>query len=156
MVKIVIRGSCLFSREIDLRLSPSQPFIARSLDDSARPAGRSRKLFEIRPHHRSGPGVKGVGNPSRLRATIAATRLSPNSEDHSAASRRRRGSQLDKLTIDATVVVRAKVPAGSRHKGYEEIVVQGPEQQVTRPALRQKKPAPSDAGQVTMIDHLRW
>jgi len=39
-------------------------------------------------------------------------------------SPRRRGSQLDKLTIDATVVVRAKVPAGSRHKGYEEIVVQ--------------------------------
>jgi hypothetical protein len=38
--------------------------------------------------------------------------------------RRRRGSQLDKLTIDKTVVVRAKVPAGSRHKGYEEIVVQ--------------------------------
>src|SRR6266581_4640528 len=38
--------------------------------------------------------------------------------------RRRRGSQLDKLTIDATVVVRAKAPAGSRHKGYEEIVVQ--------------------------------
>ena len=37
---------------------------------------------------------------------------------------RRRGSQLDKLTIDATVVVRAKAPAGSRHKGYEEIVVQ--------------------------------
>jgi hypothetical protein len=39
-------------------------------------------------------------------------------------SRRGRGSQLDKLTIDATVVVRAKAPAGSRHKGYEEIVVQ--------------------------------
>jgi Transposase IS66 family len=39
-------------------------------------------------------------------------------------ARRRRGSQLDKLTIDATVVVRAKAPAGSRHKGYEEIVVQ--------------------------------
>jgi hypothetical protein len=39
-------------------------------------------------------------------------------------SRRRRGSQLDKLTIDATVVVRAKAPAGSRHKGYEDIVVQ--------------------------------
>ena len=39
-------------------------------------------------------------------------------------SSRRRGSQLDKLTIGATVVVGAKVPPGSRHKGYEEIVVQ--------------------------------
>jgi hypothetical protein len=39
-------------------------------------------------------------------------------------SRHRRGSQLDKLTIGATVIVRAPAPAGSRHKGYEEIVVQ--------------------------------
>ena len=39
-------------------------------------------------------------------------------------SSRRRGSQLAKLTIGATVVVGAKVPPGSRHKGYEEIVVQ--------------------------------
>jgi hypothetical protein len=41
-----------------------------------------------------------------------------------ARSRRRRGRQLDKLTIGATVVVPAKAPAGSRHKGYEDIVVQ--------------------------------
>jgi hypothetical protein len=39
-------------------------------------------------------------------------------------STRRRGSQLDRLTIGATVMVRAKAPAGSRHKGYEDIVVQ--------------------------------
>src|SRR5258707_269239 len=39
-------------------------------------------------------------------------------------SSRRRGSQLEKLTIGATVVVTAKAPAGSRRKGYEEIVGQ--------------------------------
>ncbi|MFZ2652443.1 MAG: transposase [Burkholderiaceae bacterium] len=44
--------------------------------------------------------------------------------DKDGRSTRRRGSQLNKLTIDAAVVVKAKPPAGSRHKGYEEIVVQ--------------------------------
>jgi hypothetical protein len=39
-------------------------------------------------------------------------------------SARRRGSNLDKLKIDQTVVVPVAAPAGSRRKGYEEIVVQ--------------------------------
>ena len=44
--------------------------------------------------------------------------------DKGRRSNRRRGSHLDKLSIDETVVVKAKAPAGSRHKGYEDIVVQ--------------------------------
>ena len=39
-------------------------------------------------------------------------------------STRRRGSNLDKLKITQTVVVPVAAPAGSRRKGYEEIVIQ--------------------------------
>ena len=39
-------------------------------------------------------------------------------------STRRRGSNLDKLTVTQTIEVKVDAPAGSRHKGYDEIVVQ--------------------------------
>jgi hypothetical protein len=53
--------------------------------------------------------------------------------DHPAAERpseadgpspRRRGPGVSKLNIDRTVTLTASAPAGSRHKGYEEIIVQ--------------------------------
>ncbi len=37
---------------------------------------------------------------------------------------RRRGPGVSKLSIDRTVTLTAPAPAGSRHKGYEEIIVQ--------------------------------
>jgi hypothetical protein len=39
-------------------------------------------------------------------------------------STQRRGSNLDKLTVTQTIEVKVDPPAGSRHKGYDEIVVQ--------------------------------
>ena len=66
------------------------------------------------------PSIKPSGME---RATQQAA--GPQSErDKGGRSTRRRGSQLDKLTIGDTKVVRAKAPEGSRHKGYEDIVVQ--------------------------------
>jgi Transposase IS66 family len=41
-----------------------------------------------------------------------------------APPRRRRGPGVSKLSIDRTVTLTAPAPAGSRHKGYEEIIVQ--------------------------------
>ncbi|HZC37806.1 MAG TPA: transposase [Sphingomicrobium sp.] len=39
-------------------------------------------------------------------------------------STQRRGSNLDKLTVTQTIELKVDAPAGSRHKGYDEIVVQ--------------------------------
>ncbi len=51
----------------------------------------------------------------------------PASEQPSAAEAsppRRRGPGVSKLSIDRTVTLPASAPGGSRHKGYEEIIVQ--------------------------------
>src|SRR5450759_987004 len=45
-------------------------------------------------------------------------------DEKGGRSSRRRGSQLDRLKIGATIVVKADPPAGSRNKEFEDIVVQ--------------------------------
>ncbi len=45
-------------------------------------------------------------------------------EDETSASKRRRGPGVSRLSIDRTVTLTVEAPAGSRHKGYEEIIVQ--------------------------------
>ena len=45
-------------------------------------------------------------------------------DDEDGSSKRRRGPGLSKLKIDRRVTLTIEAPAGSRHKGYEEILVQ--------------------------------
>ncbi len=61
--------------------------------------------------------------PSGMDKSTDATGPTAGGEK-SGRSSRRRGSQLDRLKIGATVVVKADPPAGSRNKGFEDIVVQ--------------------------------
>ena len=44
--------------------------------------------------------------------------------DADASAPRRRGPGVSKLSIERTVMLTTAVPAGSRLKGYEEIIVQ--------------------------------
>jgi hypothetical protein len=56
------------------------------------------------------------------KATDRPTAEGPSPADGPA--RRRRGLGVSKLSVDRTVTLTASAPEGSRHKGYEEIVVQ--------------------------------
>src|SRR6202040_3066349 len=44
--------------------------------------------------------------------------------DEEGASKRRRGPGVCKLSIDRTETLSVEAPAGSRHKGFEDIIVQ--------------------------------
>jgi len=56
--------------------------------------------------------------------STGATEPGTGGEKKAGRSLRRRGRQLDRLKIGATVVVKADPPTGSRNKGFEDIVVQ--------------------------------
>jgi hypothetical protein len=62
--------------------------------------------------------------PSGMDKSATAKEPSSGGEKKAGRSLRRRGRQLDRLKIGATVVVKADPPAGSRNKGFEDIVVQ--------------------------------
>lgn len=63
-------------------------------------------------------------------------------------SAHRRGGHLDKLMISETVVVTVTAPAGSRHKGYEDIVVQDLNLQPTVTRYRRERWETADGGSI--------
>jgi len=120
------------------RLSPSELIgVVRDLiREVARVRGENEKLTgalaKLRLEHQAvkdelarlkhlppRPPIKPSGMDT---ATGAEGRRTDGEKD--GRSTRRRGSHLDKLRIGATILVPAKAPEGSRHKGYEDIVVQ--------------------------------
>ncbi len=60
--------------------------------------------------------------PSAAKAKPSGT-TNPEAADKKR-SRRRRGAKRDKLTVTREVVLKPTVPAGSRFKGYDDILVQ--------------------------------
>ena len=62
--------------------------------------------------------------PSGMDKSTDAKEPATSGRKKAERSLRRRGRQLDRLKIGATVVVKANPPAGSRNKGFEDIVVQ--------------------------------
>ena len=74
-----------------------------------------------------------------MRRADAATEPSKPQADKAA---RRRGPGVSKLSIDRTVELTVEAPAGSRHKGYEEIIVQDNRATLTS-ALGAGEPAPA-------------
>ncbi len=54
----------------------------------------------------------------------ASDRPAPETPNTAKAWPRRRGPGVSKMSIDRTVTLTAPAPSGSRHKGYEEIIVQ--------------------------------
>jgi hypothetical protein len=62
--------------------------------------------------------------PSGMDKSAGAKEHATGGEKKTGRSLRRRGRHLDRLKIGATIVVKAAPPAGSRNKGFEDIVVQ--------------------------------
>ena len=64
---------------------------------------------------------------------------------------RRRGPGVSKLSIDRTVTLTASAPAGSRHKGYEDIIVQDIAFRPEVTLYRRERRATSDGRTVTAV-----